>query len=191
MNGRNLPLSQSTAKYNNMRLSLLLILVFSVINLFSPLLDFYMLFSAYIPQMLAQIGIYLYLTEGVLAFYVIMVVLALILLVPYLLCWIFSKKKVGWMIAALIFFSIDTILFLIDLVAYLGAGDYSFILDLIFHVYALVSLAMGVKYGLDMKNEVVPDYAALSSQETSDVVNNADVSCWTRCRLRNPRCPII
>ena len=174
MNGQKLPLSQNTAKYNNMRLSLLLILIFSVINLFSPLLEFYMLFSAYIPQLLAQIGAYLYLTEGVLAFYIIMVILALILLVPYLLCWIFSKKKVGWMIAALVFFSIDTIFFFIDLVAYLAAGDYTFIMDLLFHIYALVSLGMGVKYGLDMKNEVVPDYAALSSQATGDADANAE-----------------
>lgn len=176
MNAPKFPLSQSTAKYNNMRLSLLFIVIFSTINLFSPLLGFYMLFSAYIPQLLAQIGAYFYLTEGIFILYIIMVVLALLLLVPYLLCWIFSKKKVGWMIGALVFFSIDTLLFLVDLVSLIASGDFSFILDLFFHAYALVSLGMGVKYGLDMKTEVVPDYAVLSSQaEGKEGEESADV----------------
>ncbi|MBP3436321.1 MAG: hypothetical protein J6K61_00230 [Clostridia bacterium] len=172
MQNTRVPLSPSTAKYNNMRLSLLLIVIFSAVNLFSPLLGFYMLFSAYIPQTLAQIGAYLYAVEGIFILYVLLVTLALLLLVPYLLCWIFSKKNVGWMIAALVLFSVDTLLFLIDLVSILVSGEYTFFLDLIFHVYALVSLIMGVKYGRDMKNETVPDYDALASLAQNEAAMN-------------------
>lgn len=153
MQKTNFPLSSTTAKYNNMRYSLLLILVFSFINLFSPLAGFYMLFSAYIPQLLAEYGAYFYVNEGILLLYIIFVVIAILLLVPYLLCWIFSKKHVGWMIGALVFFSIDTLFFAVDFVSLLMIGEISYVLDLLFHIYALVSLILGVKYGLDMKKE--------------------------------------
>ena len=170
-------LSQTAAKYNNMRLSLLIILVCSVINIFSPLLDFYMLFSAYVPQWISKLGAYLYLTEGVLVLYVLAIAMALVMLVPYLLCYIFSKKNVGWMIAALVLFSVDTLFFLIDLVGLLAIGEISFVMDLLFHAYALVSLILGVKYGLAMKNEKAPDYEALAAQaESAPVTEDASMT---------------
>ena len=170
MNDQKFMLSPYRAKYNAMRLSLLFILVFSTINLFSPLLGFYMLFSAYIPQLIAEIGAVIYLEEGVLLVYVICVFLALILLLPYLLCYIFSKKKVGWMIGALVLFSIDTLFFLFDFISVLVAGDFTYVIDLLFHIYALVSLILAVKYGKDTETEMRPDYDAIASQSENDVI---------------------
>ena len=164
MNHPDFSLSQTSAKYRNMRASLLLILIFSAINLFSPLAGFYMLFSAYIPLVIVDVGAYFYMVQGMtVVAYVVAVAMAFVTLVPYLLCWIFSKKHVGWMIAALVLFSIDTLFFLIDLFSYLALGDYSFLLDLVFHAWVLVSLILGVKYGLDMKKEALMEQAALAS----------------------------
>ena len=178
-------LSPAQAKYKNARVSLLLILIFTTLNLFSPLLGFYMLFSAYVPQLIAQIGALFYLEEGVVLFYVVGVVLALILLSPYLLCYIFSKKKVGWMVGALVLFSVDTLLFLINFVACLAAGDFSLIIDLVFHIYALVSLILAVKYGKDTETEVLPDYAALASQSENDVIYGDATRSLTLARKKS------
>lgn len=164
MNDQKFMLSPYRAKYNAMRLSLLFVLVFSTINLFSPLLGFYMLFSAYIPQLLSEVGALIFAETGMIIFYIIAIVLALFLLVPYLLCYILSKKRVGFMIGALVLFSVDTVFFLINFVSTLIAGDVSYVIDLIFHVYALVSLAFGVWHGLSLKKEKRPDYEALAAQ---------------------------
>ena len=163
-------LSPAQAKYRNARVSLLLILIFTAINLFSPLIGFYMLFSAYIPQLFAEIGALLYFEQGIPLFYVVGVFFAILLLLPYLLCYIFSKKKVGWMIGALVIFSIDTLLFLVDFVTLLAAGDYFYFIDFFFHIYALVSLVLAVKYGKETETEVRPNYEALASQTENDTV---------------------
>ena len=146
--------SINNAKYKNMRMSLLLIVIASTVNLFSIILmERYFLFSAYITQLLATIGYSLYLETEMIVFPIIMGVVGLVTVVPYLLCWIFSKKHVGWMIGALVLFSLDSLLFLPDFLAFLMQGDVTMILDLAIRIYALVSLAMGVSYGLKAKKE--------------------------------------
>ena len=80
-------------------------------------------------------------------------VLGVLSVVPYLICWIFSKKHFGWLIGALVFFAIDSLLFFIDFIAFMANGDMSMLIDLLFSIYAIGTLAMGIKYGLDLKNE--------------------------------------
>lgn len=182
------------AKYKSMRASLLAIVIFSAINLISvTLTQTYFLFSAYLPQLLAVVGYEFYLETEMTVFPVIFGVIGLVMVIPYLICWIFSKKHVGWMIGALVMFSLDTLLFLPDFITFLMAGDFSTILDLVFHVYALVSLAMGVSYGLKAKKETataaeaIPtmaevlaesgtDYAPASTPEADDVQRTVTVA---------------
>ncbi len=138
------------SKLNNARLAILLIVVFSIVNIFAiAFAEMYFLFSAYLPQVFISIGIY----SGSEELFLGMVILSLIYVFPYLLCWIFSKKRVGWMIAALVLFSIDSVFFFIDLPLYLEAGDFSFIMDLVMRIYALGCLIMGVVYGLKKGKE--------------------------------------
>ena len=101
-------ISQNDAKYKNARLSLLLIVLFSVVNVFSMTFgDTYFLFSAFLPQILVMVGLELTYEAGDNLYMIVAMVMAVISIVPYLLCWIFSKKRVGWMIAALVFFILD------------------------------------------------------------------------------------
>lgn len=168
MNNRQF-LSQNEAKFKNARLALLSIVIFSAINLFSMvLLDTYFLFSAYLPQVLASVGAVFYLETGMIAIYFIFAILGLLTVVPYLLCWIFSKKNHGWMIAALVIFSLDSALFLYDFIWLLIEGDFSYILDLVIRAWALVSLIFGVKYGLKAKAESAGD----ESEELSDAIED-------------------
>lgn len=186
--------SLNDAKYKNMRISLLLIVVMSIVNLFSVmLLESYFLFSAYLTQLLAFTGYSLYLETEKILFPILMGVIGLISVVPYLLCWIFSKKHVGWMIGALVLFSLDSLLFLPDFLVFLLEGDISMLLDLAIRIYALVSLAMGVSYGIKAKKdaeraeEAVPtmgealatdgtDYAPAFESATPDVERTVTVT---------------
>lgn len=147
-------ISQNDAKYRNARASLLMIVIFSALNVFSIAFgDMYFLFSAYVSQILVFVGLEMSFEAGDNTFLIISMVMAIVSIVPYLLCWIFSKKKFGWMIAALVFFSLDSIIFAFDFAALLLTGDYSFIIDLLFRIWAFVSIIMGVVYAVKAKKE--------------------------------------
>jgi len=147
----------SETRYKSMRWTLLIILVLSALNVFSLLSDTYFLFSTYLSQILSIVGVSLYRESGEIFYFVFCAILALISLVPYLLCFIFSKKRVGWMIGALAFFALDSVIFVIDLISYPMIES---IFDIIIRIYALVSLALAVKYGTDAKKEVAAREAA-------------------------------
>ena len=165
-------------KYNNSRLSILLLFIFSVINIFSiSTLGTYFLFSAYLPQVLISLA---YLDPSLTP---VMVILSILYILPYLLCYIFSKKKAGWMVAALVLFSVDSLFFLIDLFAYLAAGDLSFIIDLFFRIYVLASLIIGVvnrKQAVSVANGVQENAANENVNQGSETEGNVDFYDTTR-----------
>lgn len=104
--------------------NLLVIVLFSVVNivLLVTNANSYFLFSAFIPYFLADYGMYYcgmypedyYYDIGEMEFldksyFVYALVIAAVILLVYLLCWFMAKKKkIGWVIAALIFFALDT-----------------------------------------------------------------------------------
>lgn len=144
------------SKFHGARHNILLVVIFTLINVLLLVTNSntYFLFSSYIPYLLADLGMLLcgmYPVEvygGDLAgwefldksFLVVTLVIAAVVLVLYLLCWIVSKKnKVGWMILALVLFGVDTaLMFLINGIA-LEA-----IIDIIFHGWVIFSLASGI-----------------------------------------------
>ena len=126
------------SQYKAARANLLLALAFTLVNivlLFAGT-DSYFLFSATIPYVLAIN----YVSIGAIA-----VIAALLILVVYLLCYLFSKKSYGWMIAALVLFSLDTVFLLYF--AFISTAFAEFIIDIAFHVFGLVYLIQGVRYG--------------------------------------------
>ena len=132
--------------YQAARGNLLLMLIFSAVNVaFAAFgVDIYFLFSDYLAYMLALTGrVFLeYSDEGL--YLAVGLAFAVLVLVPYLLCWIFSKKRRGWMIAALVLFAIDTGLLVSDS---LGVEDFLYNLpDLLFHIGIIVWLVLGVKH---------------------------------------------
>ena len=132
--------------YQAARGNLLLMLIFSAVNVaFAAFgVDIYFLFSDYLAYMLALTGrVFLeYTDEGL--YLAVGLASAVLVLVPYLLCWIFSKKRRGWMIAALVLFAVDTGALVVDT---LGSDDVLYNLpDLLFHIWVLVYLVLGVKH---------------------------------------------
>jgi hypothetical protein len=140
-------------RYASSRHNILLVLIFTTINLILLVANSntYFVFSAYIPYAIVSLGMFLcgrypedyytdiaefdYLPTSLL---VITLVAAVVICILYLLCWLFSdKKRVGWMITALVLFATDTLMMLLD-----GIGLDS-IIDIIFHGWVIVSLSMG------------------------------------------------
>lgn len=143
-------------QYNAARSNLLLVVGFTLFNIILLVTNSntYFLFSAYIPYIFGDFGMYLcgkypaeyygadmadlkFAGNGVFALFI---GLAVVFIALYFLCWIFSKKqRVGWMIAALVLFIADTIILLL-----IGGISVDLMMDYVFHVWVIVSLSRGV-----------------------------------------------
>lgn len=142
-------------KYTRARHSLLIIVILSIVNLFSLVFaDMYYLFSSYITLIIGATGGYMYLENGETVTLVATIILGVISVLPYLVCWIFSKKKVGWLIASLALFAVDTLLLIINAITALNLSS---ILDIAIHILVVVELIIAVKYGLKKKKEQSED----------------------------------
>lgn len=142
-------------KYMGARHNLLLVVIFTLINIVLLLTQSnrYFLFSATIPYFLADLGMalcgkypaeyYVGMEDMVIlnnSFLAVMLVIAAVILLLYLLSWILSKKpRVGWMIFALVFFALDTLAML-----WLMGISADMIIDILFHIWVLVSLTSGI-----------------------------------------------
>ena len=152
------------AKYRNSRSNLLFVIAFTVINIILLVTqsNSYFLFSAYIPYMFVDYGMYfggMYPTEAYgeylsqitflgKGFFAVMLAIAVVILLFYLVCWIFSKKpSKGWLITALVFFSMDTV----GLILMQGI-NVELILDYVFHGWVIVSLVNGILTVKKLKN---------------------------------------
>ena len=151
-------------KYLSSRNNLLLVIIFSLINIVMAALgnDSYFLFSASIPYYIVLITAlwcgklpeHYYEESGLTeadflpnSVLVVGVIIAVIILALYLLFWLMSKKKVGWLIAALVFFALDSIFMLV-----IFGFSADMIIDIVFHVWVVVSLAIGINAHSKLKN---------------------------------------
>jgi len=148
-------------RYASSRHNILLVLVFTVVNIILLVANSntYFLFSAFIPYAIVDLGMYFcgkYPAEfyGDLSQYeffdtsvlVVMVAIAVLICIPYLLCWLFSKKgRVAWLIIALVMFVLDTLLMILN-----GIGADS-IIDVVFHGWVILSLSLGVAAHFKLK----------------------------------------
>lgn len=197
-------------KYNGSRMNLLLVVVFTVVNIILLVTNSntYFVFSASIPYFLVGIamefcGMYPeeYYTEYYgedlanfqftdTSFFVICLVIAIVIIALYLISWIFSKNnKTGWLIFALIFFAIDTL----GMFVLLGI-NFDSIIDIAFHVWVIVSLFIGISAGSKLKNlsedevfveetEKVQDSDFSGSLQNSAIIRIADTSVKSRTLL--------
>lgn len=149
------PRATLLTKYTTSRHNLLLVVIMSLVNLVLLLTNSnsYFLFSASLPYIIADLGMFLcgkypveyYADVPDMVFadtslLVVLVAIAVIIIAVYLLCWIMSKKHgAGWLIAALVLFSIDTAAMFLFLPIDLGS-----LLDILFHVWVIYYLISGI-----------------------------------------------
>ena len=142
-------------KFNNARANLLAAVAFTGINIVLLFVDAssYFLFSIFVPYFITLMAMlvtgklpaefyaedwagYEFLDGSV--FWIVLVI-AIVIIGLYLLSWFLSKKnKVGWLVFALVIFCIDTLLMLFL------QGMSESIMDIIFHVWVIVSLTSGI-----------------------------------------------
>ena len=167
-------------KFETARGNILLVIVMTLVNVLLLVLNAntYFLFSAYIPFLLADIGMFLcglypkeiYTGEmaGVeflpKAFLVIMLAIVAVILALYFLSWLLSKnRKKGWLVFALIFFTLDTL-------AMFGLNGFvvDSIIDYAIHVWVIVSLASGISALSKLKK--LPAEEGVTAEEISTEV---------------------
>lgn len=129
-------------KYHTARSNLLLVVAFTAINLVLLVLesDMYFVFSASVPLFLVALGGELAAMLSTEAPYIIGIVAAVAVIGLYLLCYFLSKKQAGWMIVALVLFSIDCLFLLLSF-------STDMIIDLLFHAWVMYYLIIGVANG--------------------------------------------
>lgn len=138
----NTPVDKNSREYllrqvANGRYSLLLIVILTVVNLIMTILDTntYFLFSASVPYYLVFVGMGIengfvdgaWNVKGTLTYTGL--VIALVIVAVYLLCWLLSKKRAGWLTAALVLFIVDTVA----------------LVDFLLHIWAIVELVLAVR----------------------------------------------
>ncbi len=143
-------------KYNISRANLLLVVGFTLLNVILALLggNYYLLFSASIPYFIVYLSMYLcgklpvehyegdiqdyYFLDD--SLFIIATVLAFVIIAVYALFWWLSKeKKSGWLIAALVFFGIDTLGMF-----YFYGFSVDIIMNLLFHAWIIYYLVSGI-----------------------------------------------
>ena len=167
------PLSPRAAlerKYSSSRANLWLVVITSFINLFTvAFANSYFLFSPSMPTLFVELTL-LEAGEAGTEFSALVVpfVLGVVMTLPYLLCAIFAKKHVGWMIAALVFFSVDCcyLLFMYELTAV--------IIDIVFHAWIMFYLITGVINGFKLKNMPEEPIPAPDADPTFDTFDQKD-----------------
>lgn len=180
-------------RYASSRASLLIVVVFTLINciLAATGSDTYFLFSASIPYYLAFYGslfcglmpeVYYTPESGfdpsfeffdISALY-IMLSIAVIITLVYGVFWFMSRKeKYEWLIAALIFFGVDTI----GMIA-LSGFSVDMLLDVLMHAYVIISLISGITAIPKLKAVRAEEEAILQAEvaeEKADSnINNSD-----------------
>lgn len=175
---------QLETQYRTARMNIFIMMIFTLVNMVLILFgnETYFLFSASIPYYLVTLGVVncgrlsdeFYTKAGwegefyPVSFLAILVIIAVAILAVYLLCWIFSKKKPAWMISALVLFCVDTLGMF-----YLYGFNMSMIVDIIFHVWVLLYLIIGVAANAKLKK--LPDDEPQPEPQTggfSDVYNS-------------------
>ena len=165
-------------KYNAARSNLLMMIIFSAFNLLMLATGsgVYFLFSASVPYVLTDTAMFfcgMYpkeLYEGFegmffmnKSFFVVMLIISILILAIYLLCWLFSKNnKVAWLTVSLVLFSIDT---LVMFACYGISSD--MIANIIFHIWLIVILAIGINAHYKLKK--MPEKNVMIEAEFTEV----------------------
>ncbi len=156
-------------KVRTARANLIVVIAFTVLNILMAAFqaEYYLLFSAQMPLFFVGIGIG---TENTTAL-IVCTVLAILSVVPYFLCWLFSKKHYGWMIGALCYFAVDCLFLLLFF-------DISLIVDILFHAWIVYYLIIGIKYGRILHEqkeesfEAAPVYEGVATEATEIAVEH-------------------
>ena len=150
--------------------TILLVAVLTIANIVLIVIesDMVFTFSAFIPQFVITIFAGIAAEQGISSLVYIGIAIALLMALIYLALWLGAKKKDGFIIAALVFFGLDTAVLLLGLVSYF---DKSYIIDVVFHAWVIYDLILGVSAYSKLKKMPVEEYAMQPNSEQADYYN--------------------
>lgn len=153
------PAPSPLQKFNSARANLLLAIILTVVNIALYLLeaDLMFLFSATVPYYMVIFGH----SSEIPALFICTVIVAAVILVLYLLCWILSKKNRVWIRVALVMFIFDTIALLFVTFGFENTGA---VMDIVFHALVLYYLIIGTSAANKLDN-MPPEEPPLSGGE--------------------------
>ena len=144
----------SAKRYHVGRINILILAAFTLINIVMLAAGnyTYFLFSAAVPYLLVDYGMFFtgrYPQEAYEAldsafefyndsFFYIALAISFIIILFYVVCFLLSKRHIGWLIAAFAAFILDTAMM------FLFYDLASSIVDIIFHVYVIVYFALAI-----------------------------------------------
>ena len=168
----NAPVDKQSAAYQQNKLksaryTLLIAVLFTVLNVVLLLIgtNRYFLYSATIPYYLTFFGyMFDHFTLGTYA--LTGLVLAAVPVAALALCWFMSKKDSRWLKGALAIFVLDTAA-MVGLMLWTRQLSSS-LLDIVFHVWMLISLTQGIKAAGRLK--ILEAEAANVPQQTEEVI---------------------
>ena len=179
-------------KYITSRLNLLLVVIFTAINLLLLIAnaDTYFLFSAFIPYYITAIGMlmcgrfpaeyYGAEFEKMVFFdnslFIILLIVSIVITLLYLLAWFMSnKKRVGWLIFALVFFGLDTVGMLL-----MSGLAIDSLFDILFHAWVIGYLIVGISAHYKLKALPPEEETTLAPENISSEIEcgeeNADTA---------------
>lgn len=156
--------------YDAARFAILGLVLITVLNVFLALLgtDSYYVSSVFAAFFFSVVA------EGALG-----VILAAVLVAPFVVAFFLSKKNRVWMIVALVLTALD-LLFVI-VVGILGEELPLYILDILAHIFVIVLLVLGVINGKKLKQqeEAAEEAAAYPGETPQRSVENGDEGPFT------------
>lgn len=138
---------------NGARSSLLLTLGLTLVNVILLMFNSntFFLFSVFVPYELIYFGRTM--DAGLIGSNtVVSLIIAAAILVVFVLCWLFGKKKPGWLTVAAVLFALDTAA-LLWFTFTLAADPAGQIMNIAIHAYVLIQLIQGCVSGAKLKNE--------------------------------------
>lgn len=161
--------AQLEKKYNISRNNLLAVIALTVLNIILALLDtdLFFLFSASIPMYLLYWDSWYSTITGILTFSPIGVTAAFVTVSIYGVFWWLTQKYKGWIIAALVYFSIDVLVSLWLLVFVVDSFDFSFVIEILFMGWIMYSLISGTLAWSRLRELPPPNQQPPSSQPPS------------------------
>lgn len=162
--------------YRQARSNLLLMLVCTAVNLILPFVnsDLRFLFSASLPELLSSVAWALVDLEMPWFLPAMPVAAIVLLMAAYVLCWLFSKCHGGWMVAALVLFSVDCVATLwIVAMSFVQAGSsepdlFSLGIMLVFAAWVMYYLVRGVAAWSKMRKLPPCEEPAMSTANANE-----------------------
>ncbi len=165
--------SLAVRRYRTARNSLLAMIIVTVVNTVMTATgnyESYYVFCDYLAYYCGVYGRVFYEELGDMLYLILGCVAAALILLPLLLCWIFSKKRRGWMIAALVMVSLDTLLIVVDAIGY---QDISYLMSIAFHIWLIVEMVLAIRVGEEAIAEMNAPKSAVQDTEFHDASTGA------------------